>query len=122
MFKEFGFDPTVRENCFIKRDVLIPSNELVPIALDAVDMRKNAYEKDDFIVEDGPFTPAPVTSEFVKETHEAVNKFNTWKPKTVSEGRVKTFIENWSSKYEKMDDEHQFRKGSSVDYLHPQVE
>lgn len=124
VYKQFGFIPTVKENYFLKMDVDIPSNVLVPIALDSEEEPVDTDDDmSDFIVPDEianePFTHAVPNNDFVKETHQAVHDYNNWEPKRNSEKKVKTFIDNMAKKYEQMDDNKQFANGTSLDYLHP---
>lgn len=124
VYKQFGFIPTVKENYFLKADVNIPSNVLVPIALDSEEEPVDTDDDmSDFIVPDEianePFTHAVPNNDFVKETHKAVRDYNNWKPKNNSEKKVKTFIDNMAKKYQQMDDNKQFANGTSLDYLHP---
>lgn len=124
VYKQFGFVPTVKENHFLKVGVVVPSNVLVPIALDSEEeMVDTDDDMSDFIVPDDvanePFTHALPINDFVKEMHQAVHDYNKWDPKNNSEKKVKTFIDNMAKKYQQMDDNKQFANGTSLDYLHP---
>lgn len=124
VYKQFGFVPTVKENHFLKVGVVIPSNVLVPIALDSEEEEADTDDDmSDFIVPDEvanePFTHALPTNNFVRETHQAVHDYNNWEPKNNSEKKVKTFIDNMAKKYQQMDDNKHFANGTSIDYLHP---
>lgn len=76
-------------------------------------------EMQDFIVpdEDGePFTFAPATSEFVKETHQAVNDFNDWQPSDPSGEKIKTFIDQIDRRECVKEDN---RNKVAMSYIHP---
>ena len=81
-------------------------------------------EDESFIVtsddEDG-FTMAESEDEFVKETHIAVNEFNSWKPKNEREAVVKRYIQHLESQVKNMQDELDFRRGQAPDYKRPKV-
>ena len=125
IYKEFGFSPTEVENQFLKVGDNIPKHVVVPMPLDNESDFEDDSDSDmgDFIVPDDvanePFTLAPETSDFVRETHQAVRDFNQWVPKTRVEEKVKVFMENMSDKYQKQDDERQFVAGKVVDYTNP---
>lgn len=122
-YKEFGFVPTVKENHFLKLGDTIPAHILVPIPLDSEEELDSDEDMSDFIVDDDvanePFTHAPADNDFVRETHQAVHDYNKWEPKTSSEKKVKSFIDAMAEKYQQQDDDRQFAKGTSLDYLHP---
>ena len=69
-----------------------------------------------------PFTLAPNTSQFVRETHQAVNDYNKWSPTEAGAVKIKDFIDNLAEKYSAEDDNRQFVNGTSVAYNHPPVE
>ena len=72
-------------------------------------------EEMDFIVprRREPFSLAPLTSEFVRETHQAVRAFNRWNPE--GEGGVKDFIDRLSNKT--IDQENgRTRLGEAISY------
>jgi len=125
VYKQFGFIPTVKENHFIKMGVEIPSHVLLPMPLDSEEEEEEEDDEEmkDFIVDDDvanePFTHAVVDNDFVKETHQAVHDYNQWEPKNGTEKKVKTFIDGMAIKYQQQDDNRQFVKGKSLDYLHP---
>lgn len=124
VYKQFGFIPTVKENHFIQNGITIPSHILVPIPLDSEeDSDEMDEDMKDFIVDDEvanePFTHAKIDNDFVRETHQAVHDYNKWEPKNQSELKVKTFIDQMAEKYQQQDDNRQFVKGKSLDYLHP---
>ena len=125
IYKQFGFTPTEAENQFLKVGDQIPKHVVVPLPLDNESDFEDDSDSDmgDFVVPDEianePFTLAPETSDFVRETHQAVREFNHWAPKTPDEEKVKVFVENMSDKYQKQDDERQFVAGKVVDYTNP---
>lgn len=126
-YKEFGFIPTVEENQFLRVNDNIPSHVLTPLPLDEDnDEHDDDSDMADFIVDDDiadePFTHADVnTSDFVKETHQAVNDYNQWAPATPEELRVKNFIDGLAKRYQEDDDNRQFARGTSVNYERPKI-
>ena len=83
------------------------------------DEEEDEYDQSFIASEDEEFTFAPVETEFVKETHKAVQEYNDWQPKNKKELKIKSFIDNMELKYSRMDDEKQFAKGKSIDYKNP---
>jgi len=80
------------------------------------------YDSDGgFVVnDDEPFTLADAEeSEFVAETHEAVNQYNEWVPKTDAEKKVRKWMDDFERKIAHKDDEAQFAAGSSCNYTCP---
>lgn len=86
------------------------------------DMEEETGENMDFIVPDEegePFSLAPATSEFVRETHRAVRDFNRWNPEGEAR-RVKVFIENLSNRT--IDRENnRTRLGEGISYNQPPI-
>jgi hypothetical protein len=125
--REFGFHATVEENQFLRVTDEIPATITVPMILDSDTESVHEGDSDlsDFIVDDDvanePFTHACPSSDFVRETHQAVNDYNKWVPKSVEETRVKQFIDNMAQRYQTEDDNRHFANGEHVDYLHPRV-
>ena len=74
------------------------------------------YDETFLASEDEVFTFADTESEYVMETHKAVNDYNKWQPKNKSELKMKSFIDNMELKYSTMDDNKQFQNGTSLDY------
>jgi len=126
-FKAFGFIPTVEENKFLRVGDDIPLSILTPLPLDDDDdEHDDDSDMADFIVDDDvanePFTHADVnTSDFIKETHQAVNDYNQWAPATPEEMRVKNFIDGLAKRYQEDDDNRQFARGTSVNYERPKM-
>ena len=66
-----------------------------------------------FIVDDDkcePFTPAPETSDFVRETHAAVRAFNSWVPTDEQQAQARQFIIRQEERASRIDDELRFDK------------
>jgi len=125
--REFGFHATVTDNQFLRVDADIPVHVVVPMTLDSdvESVHDGDSDLNEFIVDDDeanePFTHAEPTSDFVKDTHKAVNDYNKWAPKSREEARVKRFIDGMAAKYQTSDDDRHFVNGDHVDYLHPKV-
>jgi len=80
-------------------------------------------EMQDFIIPDEEgeaFTFAASNSAFVKETHEAVHKFNTWQPDGEAK-RVKDFIDNMDTRACAQENART-RLGEGLMYLKPPLE
>ena len=96
--KLLGFRP-LDEGSFVKLD----ENGDVPIGMDLPmgdDFIGIHPEMRDFIVPDEEgesFTFAAPTSQFVRETHEAVHGFNDWVPKD-NEKKIKDFVDGMSAR------------------------
>lgn len=66
-----------------------------------------------FIVDDDkcePFTHAPETSDFVRETHAAVRAFNSWVPTDEQQAQARQFIIRQEERASRIDDELRFDK------------
>ena len=122
-FRKLGFRP-LTENTFLSLNDTVPDEVSLPTG------EFNEYEQEeeedmsDFIVPDEegePFRPASPSIPFVQETHELVNRFNTWEPKNKKEEKLKAYVDNLSHKYKLEDDNIQFAEGRSVDYDHPRL-
>jgi hypothetical protein len=123
-YKQWGFKP-ITEETFVKLDDDIPDDVLLPVGeFDEEEEYDSEDNMDDFIVPDEEgeaFTLAPLDSDFVRETHELVQKFNTWEPQNPQEQKLKSFVDHMSLKYKQQDDNRQFAIGKTVDYDHPPV-
>lgn len=123
-YKQWGFKP-ITEETFVKLDDDIPDDVLLPVGeFDEEEEYDSEDNMDDFIVPDEEgeaFTLAPLDSDFVRETHELVQKFNTWEPQNPQEQKLKSFVDHMSLKYKQHDDNRQFAIGKTVDYDHPPV-
>lgn len=123
-YNQWGFKP-ITEETFIKLDDHIPDDVLLPIGeFDEEEECGSDDSMEDFIIPDEEgeaFTLAPLDSDFVRETHELVQKFNTWEPKNPQEQKLKSFVDHMSLKYKQQDDNRQFAIGKTVDYDHPPV-
>lgn len=121
-YKQWGFKP-ITEETFVKLDDDIPDDVLLPVGeFDEEEEYDSEDNMDDFIVPDEEgeaFTLAPLDSDFVRETHELVQKFNTWEPQNPQEQKLKSFVDHMSLKYKQHDDNRQFAIGKTVDYDHP---
>lgn len=80
-------------------------------------------EMEDFIVPDDEgeeFTLASDDSDFTKEVHDSVRKFNEWNPTDESEKKIKSYIEALDKKVIENEDERVFNSGKiPVNYLNP---
>ena len=117
-YREMGFKAWDGE-IFTRLDINIEKDKDLkkypfPTGCDTED-ELDEYDETFLASEDEPFTFADASSDYVKETHKAVNAYNDWKPKTKSELRMKSFIDNMELKYSTMDDNKQFQKGTSLD-------
>lgn len=128
-YKEFGFIPTVEENQFLKAGVFIPEHILIPMPLDSdiEESEEDISDTDSFFIDDDvanePFSQAdPQSSSFVGDMHKAVCDYNQWQPKDPSENQVKDFIDDLAKKYQSEDDNRQFARGKTVDYIRPPVD
>lgn len=76
----------------------------------------NGYISDDgFVVnDDEPFTFADATSDFVKETHQAVREYEAWAPTTPSAKKIKQFIDKMDTKATHIEADKTFVKGVSA--------
>lgn len=81
------------------------------------------YDSDDgFVVDDDEevFTTAdPDESEFVAETHEAVNQYNDWVPVTDEEKKFRTWMDDFERRVAHKDDDAQFARGTHVNHARP---
>lgn len=117
--KDLGFRP-LSDSTFAKID----ETGTVPIGDPAFDNfdENSDNEEMDFIVPDEegePFSLAPLTSEFVRETHQAVRAFNRWNPEGEAR-RVKDFIDRLSNKT--IDQENgRTRLGEAISYNQPPI-
>jgi len=123
-FRQLGFRP-LTENTFLSLNDTVPDEVSLPTGeFDEVPMDQDEEDMSDFIVPDEegePFRPASPSIPFVQETHELVNRFNTWEPKNKKEEKLKAYVDNLSHKYKLKDDNIQFAEGRSVDYDHPRL-
>jgi hypothetical protein len=121
-YKAMGFYPTVNENQFICLSDDIPEDLVLPLQLDEPD-EQDQYVEDGFVTMDESecFTFAPVESDFVKETHKAVNDFNNWTPDNPAEIKAKEYIDYLATKVAGVDDNKQFARGHSLNYTRPPV-
>ena len=123
-YKTLGFKPLCPDS-FVKIDEedSIPADQLMPTGeYDEDEGMESDDSLRDFIVPDEEgeaFTHAPMDSEFVQQTHDCVNQYNQWEPKTSSEKKMKSFVDSLAHKYKQQDDNRQFAQGKSVDYDHP---
>lgn len=122
-YKEMGFKAWDGK-IFTRTDIDIEKDEDLktfqfPTGCDTED-EEDDYEYDDWCVKDAEaFTFAEPTNDYVKDTHKAVRDFNKWEPKNKSEKKMKTFVEKLELKFSTLDDDFQFKTGTSLDYKNP---
>lgn len=125
-YEELGFGPTEVENefVFLEDEERIPLNMSMPMRLDSsVNTANDRYIEDDFLTldETQEFTQANDNSDFVSHMHKAVNEYNQWDPTKRFEKQIKAYIDDLAARVATEDDNKQFLKGTSVDYMHPPV-
>ena len=125
-YKQMGFKAWDGE-IFTRTDVDIEQdNDLrnypFPTGCDTEDDEDDYDYEDGFIVKDNDaeeFTFAPIDTDFVQQTHEAVNEYNKWQPKNKRQLSIKHFIDEIELKYSTLDDDKHFENGTSIDYKNP---
>tara|TARA_B100000902_G_C27278853_1_gene900460 strand:+ start:1015 stop:1641 length:627 start_codon:yes stop_codon:yes gene_type:complete len=116
-FKAWDGEIFTRTNVDIEKDPDLAAYPF-PTGCDT-DEEPDEYDQDFIASEDEAFTFAPIESDFVKETHKAVQDYNKWEPKNKKELKIKSFIDNLELKYSTMDDDKHFAQGNSIDYKNP---
>ena len=119
--KQLGFRP-ITDDTFAKideqREVPLGEDYGDDAAASAGDPNLHGYEDDGFVVpDDEPFSHAPETSQFVRETHKAVRDYNRWNP--TGEGRkIKDFMEQLDHKVIQQEAE-KHKLGECPSFIHP---
>ena len=90
--------------------------------LDDIDFSSDSDDDDDdlsdFIVPDDhpdcePFSKAPETNDFVRDTHAAVREFGQWAPTDASSRNMKEYLDGLSSRAAFANEDRRFARGQS---------